>query len=586
MNRGLIAGIGAIALLGVGGFIVSQNLQPTEEKEFRYEAIKKGEVLRSTSSPGVLQPLTRVDVRSKAGGTVTRLLVEEGTVIKTGDLLAVIDPRDTRALFDQASADVLAAQARVAQAQSNTQLTQETTATAVRDAEVRVELARVALERAREEARVAPMRSQGEVAGAQASVEAQRQALEQLTRVEQPQRRADAEAALNRARIDRNNAQTDLERQRELFALGYVARSAVERAESTKAAAEASYRTASQRLETLAGSFEIEVREARARLRQAEEQLRIANANRSRVAQAQRDLEQAEKALTQAKIAREQAQSNRINVQVRKSDVQSAQAATVRSRVAARNAQEQLDSTSVRAPRAGVVTLKYLEEGTIVPAATSAFAQGTSIVQIADTTRMFVECSVDEADIASVRIDQPVRVTIEAYPGRPLNGVVRKVFPAAETATGVTSIKVRVEITELDKLEAQKIILRPGMNATCEFIQFQKGDALILPGPAIRREGEQAYVLIKTGDPKKPERRNVTLGEQGNEGFEVLEGLKEGDEVVIAEIDLAQMRDRLQRMQQAEQGGGFGAQRQGGPSRSRAGGGPGGGGGGGGGGGR
>ena len=261
-----------------------------------------------------------------------------------------------------------------------------------------------------------------------------------------------------------------------------------------------------------------------------------------------------------------------MNAQLRRSDVLSAKAGAVRSQVAKNNAMVQLQSTTVVAPRTGIVTLKYLEEGTIIPPGTSTFAQGTSLVQIADTTTMFVECSVDEADIANIRDGQPVRLIIEAYPGQTFEGNVKKIFPAAETANALTTVKVRIQVqsgSESGKSKT-KAVLRPGMNASCEFLQFAKKGVLIVPQQAIKRESGKTMVRVKSNDPLKPTDREVKVGETGNEGVEILEGLKEGEEVVIAEIDLRAMRDRQAKMDQAQQGGGFGSSTKGGPSQSRA----------------
>jgi HlyD family secretion protein len=249
----------------------------------------------------------------------------------------------------------------------------------------------------------------------------------------------------------------------------------------------------------------------------------------------------------------------------------------VRSRVSKENAKVQLESTTVVAPRDGVVTLKYLEEGTIIPPGTSTFAQGTSLVQISDITTLFVECAVDEADIASVRKGQAVRVTVEAYPRARIEGVVDRVSPSAITTNNVTAVKVRVKINP-----GFREPLLPGMNATCEFLTLQKPDVLIVPSQAVKREGGKTIVKVKGPTPGQVVSREVELGDSGNDGYEVISGLKEGEEVVVAEIDLAQLRDIQQRMLDAQQGGGLagapGPRRptQGGATRTNGGGGGGG----------
>ena len=568
-------GIGAIALVVAvaGYFAFFRGTNGGQEIEYRYAPVEVGELMKSTSATGSLVPLTKVDIKSKAGGKIVKLAVEEGTEVRVGDLVAVIDPEDTRSVFDQAAADVRAAQARVETARANATLEGKSTETAVKDAEIRVKLAEIALTKAREDNTAQPVLTEAEIRTAEAGLNAAQESLRQLRDVTIPQRRSDARTAQNRTEADRDAAQSELDRQEKLYEKGYVALSAVERARSAYQTALASHQVANERMRTLEAGFASELRAEEARVKQAEASVRQAKANGNRVVLAQQTLREAQRSLDQARIALQRSKDDRLNVKVRQIDIQSAQAGAVRSQVTLKNAQVQLDSTQVTAPRDGVVTLKYLEEGTIIPPGTSTFAQGTSIVQISDVTQMFVECAVDETDISTIRVDQPVRVVVEAYPGKSFPGLVRKIFPAAETANSITTIKVRVEITDLAKARAEKTPLRPGMNATCEFILLQKENVLIIPSQAVKNEGESTYVLVKSSDPKKPERREVKLGEEGNDGVEVLEGLKEGDEIVIAEIDLASLRDRQERMEAQQQPGGLGSSRSGGPSQSRAGGG-------------
>lgn len=579
MNSKVWIGGGAVVLGAAAWFLLTQNTAGGQEVEYRYDTVKKGEVVRSRSANGLLVPLTTVDVKSKAGGIIQRLAVEEGSSVRQGDLVAEIDPRDTQALYEQAEADFRSAQARVDSARTTAALTERDAVTSVEDAALRVKQSEIALARAREQARTQPTLSRAAVDNARAALRAQEEALKQLQTVQIPQRRRDAQSAVDAAKTSMDNAKSNLDRQKNLYDLGYAARNAVEQAENSYESSKSAYSTAQQRLTTLEADFQADIRSSQARVEQSKASLRQAEAGSSQVTIAEQDLKSAQQALELAKVNLQQAKDARLNVKLRQTDVTSASAGAVRSRVSMRNAKEQLDSTQVKAPRTGVVTLKYLEEGTIIPPGTSTFAQGTSIVQIADTTRMFVECAVDEADIAAVHVDQTVRIVVEAYPGQTFTGIVRKVFPAAESANNVTSVKVRVEFTGLSDIDRDKFSLRPGMNATCEFIEYSITDTLVVPEPAIIREGDKTFVQIRSSDPMKPEKKEVTLGKSGDDGVQVISGLNEGDEIVVAKIDLAALRDRAKRMEEQAQGGGLGSQRQGGPSQSRASSGGGGGGG-------
>ncbi len=688
MNKATVGVVTALVVLGAAGwYTVRNNTQGGADVEFRYAPVSKGELFRSTSGTGNLVPLTTVTVRSKAGGTVVRLAVEEGTVVNRGDLIALIDPRDTRTLVEQAQADLAGAEARVRSAEITANRTVQDVEQSVRDARIRLDQARIRLKNAQESAKAEPMTYEAQLENARASVRAAEEAMKQLKEVDLPQRRRDAETTLERTRTQYETSQAAHERAKQLYDLGYVSKADLDRAASDEQSSRSSFLVAQQRMSTLESELEIALRTQQTRVDQAKSSLRQTEAGAIRLGQSQRDVEDAQKAVEQAEIALKNAEINRANVQLRRADLQSAQSSAVRSRVSAQNAQQQLAETTVTAPRAGVVTQKYLEEGTIVPPATSAFAEGARIVEIADTSKMFVEVNVDESDISSVKVGMPVRIAVEAYGQRRWRGVVRKIFPSAVNQNGVTNIRVRVEVVSEEagsgrgggrpgmgggapggapsagaagspgaagagrasgsatsrqaerggrpegaaqgqgqgqRPQGQRgpgagqgsgrqrpsaegtsapdqpttgrpgagasgaprtggmpsgnrtgggtgapganaprstamadQVLKPGMSATCEFIQIEIKDVLLVPQQAVQREDGKMYVRVKSSDPMKPERREVKLGELGNDGYQVLEGLKEGEEVVIAEINLQQLRERQARIEQQQQGGGF-----------------------------
>jgi HlyD family secretion protein len=578
----------AVAALG-GLFAVFQRSAGSgEEIEYRYAPIAKGELLRSTSATGVIVAQTSIDVRSKAGGTIVQLNVDAGDFVKKGDVLAIIDPRDTRATFDQAAADVQSAQARIRQSQETYELQVRNAATAIREAEIALAQARTRRDRLAIEARRTPETTGAAIASAQAQVAAAQQDLERFDSVTRPQTVQDVEGTVSQTRAAMEAAEAELRRNQDLLERGYVAQSAVDRARSAHESARASYNTAVQRQRTLEHDLRAQRESLRLVLERAQANLRDARAQGSNVQTAQQNLREAEQAVAQAQVALQQARDAQRNIGIRRADVDTARASATRSRVALQNAQVQLEGTTVVAPRDGVVTLKYAEEGTVIPPGASQFSANANIVQLSDVTRLFVDCTVDEADIRSVQVGQKVRVVAEAYPGEKLNGIVRRVNPSATTANSITSITVRVEVF---RNKDSKVNLIPGMNATCEFITLDKKDVLIAPSQAIKREDGATYVMVKPKEGAKPVRREVEIGEEGNDGVEIVSGLQEGEEVVIAEIDLAQLRETERRMMEAQQGGGLagggarpgGGNRQGGGARGgTAGGGARGGGGGGG----
>ncbi|MDR3689549.1 MAG: HlyD family efflux transporter periplasmic adaptor subunit [Fimbriimonas sp.] len=558
MKTKLAIFVGIIVLILGGWAFESRGSEKTAEIEFRYAPAERGELIRSISATGQVVATTAVDVKSKAGGIVVKLAVEEGTIVKKGDLIARIDPADTQAVYDQANADLASGNAKTSQAEETYRLQVAQNKTEIADAKATLETMKVRLERARIQYTRQPTLSQTNVDSAQANYNAELANLDRLQKVTIPQERRDAVGAVNQARAQKAEALADLVRQKSLLEKGYVAGSAVEKAEAAAEAAKAAFDTAQQKVSTLDTDVASQIQTERLNVSRMAAVLQQAKANVTENDVSRTDLQEAQKAVRSAEIALRKAEDDGMQIGIRRSDILQAQESTVRNRVALANAKVQLDSTTVLAPRDGVVTLKYLEEGTIIPPGTSTFAQGTSLVQISDVTQLFVDCTVDETDVSNVKVGQSVRVVADAFRGTTVDAVVTRVSPAAVTANNVTTVKVRVKI-----LPGAKVQLLPGMNATCEFITMKKENILIVPNQALQDDGT---IRIKSADPQKPETRKVVVGEMGNDVVEITSGLKEGEQVVIAEINLDELRAAQKKMVDASQGGGLVG---GGPDRSK-----------------
>ncbi len=196
-----------------------------------------------------------------------------------------------------------------------------------------------------------------------------------------------------------------------------------------------------------------------------------------------------------------------------------------------------LSRTTIVAPASGVVINKLVEPGTTVAAS----FQTPNLFEIAaDTTRMQVEASVDEADIGQVRDGQMVRFTVDSYPGETFAASVRQIRKAATETQNVVSYLV---ILDVDNKDGK---LLPGMTANVEIITGIVRNVVRAPTTALRfrpKTGDRPkgkvpppgtpYVFVAATDPYRPERRLVKLGLQGEDYVEVRSGLKPGDKILV-----------------------------------------------------
>ncbi len=234
--------------------------------------------------------------------------------------------------------------------------------------------------------------------------------------------------------------------------------------------------------------------------------------------------------------------------------VASARAQIAQSMAELSSAQLDLRRTIIVAPTSGVVINKLVEPGTTVAAS----FQTPNLFEIAaDTTRMQVEASVDEADIGQIRDGQQVRFTVDAYPESTFPGVVRQIRKAATENQNVVSYLV---ILEVDNSDGR---LLPGMTANVEVITGTKPNVLRVPTQALRfrpretdrpeaakkdekDDGGKAPELalwVKSADPYKPTKRVVTIGLQGEDFTEILTGVKAGEAVLVRSKSLVKKEE-------------------------------------------
>ena len=172
----------------------------------------------------------------------------------------------------------------------------------------------------------------------------------------------------------------------------------------------------------------------------------------------------------------------------------------------------------LRSPVSGVVTEKKAIQG-------MRFMPGETLYQVADLSSVWVVADVFEQDIASVSVGAKAKVTVDAYPGKTFDGVVSYVYPMLEATT--RTVPVRVELPNPGTL------LKPGMYARVATVSAGKARALTIPSSAVIDSGTRTIVLVQTGGGRF-EPREAKLGSRSGDRVQVLDGVREGEAVVVA----------------------------------------------------
>ena len=171
-----------------------------------------------------------------------------------------------------------------------------------------------------------------------------------------------------------------------------------------------------------------------------------------------------------------------------------------------------------RSPVSGIVMEKKALQG-------MRFMPGEALYQIADLSSVWVIADVFEQDIGLVRNGSKATVNINAYPGKTFSGRVTYVYPtlSAETRT----VPVRVELANPGGL------LKPGMFAQVELPVGAKGQVVTVPVSAVIDSGTRQIVLVEKAAGRF-EPREVKLGARSDTYVEVLDGVDDGEPVVVA----------------------------------------------------
>jgi HlyD family secretion protein len=398
--------VGILVMLGgywVFGalFSVDKNI-PLE----KLSKVEKGSIARSVVATGKVEPLSKVDIKSKASGLIKYLYVNAGDRVQEGQLLVELDKETLEAQLKEAKAFLKSAESSLQE-----------------------------------------MESQGKT----------------------------LQANLNKAKLEAENKDFEFlaaehKRQQELFKQGLISKSNIDSAEQKMQSAAVTKKTL---------GAEVGVKEA-----EIEQNARTIEKTRSAVIQAQAQYERAE---------------------------------------------ENLKYASIRSPISGVVLSREVEVGDAVSSILQLGSNATLIMTLGDVKELYIKGKVDETDIGLVKMNQPVRITVDAYKNRTFQGKVFQIAPMGVEKDNVTRFEVRVSILkDLDLLKAN-------MSANAEIILEEHHDVLLIPESAlIYNEKRETSVEIpdistKTGRRQLP----IKVGLGNGARTEVVKGLKLGEAIIL-----------------------------------------------------
>jgi Cu(I)/Ag(I) efflux system membrane fusion protein len=169
------------------------------------------------------------------------------------------------------------------------------------------------------------------------------------------------------------------------------------------------------------------------------------------------------------------------------------------------------------APASGIVTDKLVLAGQKV-------MPGESLMTIADLSVVWGEADIYQSDLPYIQVGTPLGLSLPYWPGQTFEGKVIFVSPTLDPET--RSMRARLEIPN------PKRLLKPGMYGDARLF-YQRGEKLALPASAVMFSGKGTYAF-KDGGEGRLIPVAIKIGARSDDWYELLDGLQEGDRIVVS----------------------------------------------------
>ena len=527
----------AVIVVGGGGYAAYRFwLAPGQDGEaevtMQTATVTSGDLSVTAAGSGQLVPSSEVNLTFGANGKVLEVLVEVGDKVQAGDVLAWIDDATTRQAVASAEIQVMAAEQDLTLAVAEAELTL---------AEAKADLA-VAQRELDEVVNWEP--DEDEIGVAKANL------LSAQVSYQNTSGKANLTDASNTStRISLDQAIGSLADAQQAYAEAMnPERDWEKNTEDTRENAANSLVKAQQNLEIAQANYDLAMVESTPANTSADLQ-----SARAQVVNAQAALEGLESPPDDEELTTAQIKVQGLEIALQRAQLalgedkeaamREAELALEQAYFSLKSAQESLDGTTLVAPFAGTITAVNIEVGE------TATADATAIV-LADLDSPVVQFWVEETDLSSVGIGNPVDIIFTALPDLTYPGEIYQIDPVLVSVGSTPAVQCWATIDT----SVYPVTLLGDMNVDVDIVAGQASNVLLVPVQALRTMGDQyaVFVVLPNGE---LEMRVVEVGLQDFVNAAILSGLEEGEVVSLGESSTASSSTSSS---SAEQGMGMG----------------------------
>jgi len=278
-------------------------------------------------------------------------------------------------------------------------------------------------------------------------------------------------------------------------------------------------------MELEAGARAEELRQAEEAVRSAESRFENAKLQRERmealyqrqvISKRELDVADMEYTVAQAQLASSREHLKLLREGARQEARESAQARLKETEAMLAQERIRLQHTKIVAPFSGEISRRYMDAGALA-------SSSTPIVNLIHTETLKVVAHILEKDIPLLKTGMKASIKTESFPGRVFEGRIARMSSALELAT--RTLQAEIEIPNAGRM------LKPSMFATVELVLSQKPQALVIPQYALIEERGKKIVYVIQGN--QAFRRTIVTGIEQTPYVEVLQGVSEGEQVVV-----------------------------------------------------
>jgi HlyD family secretion protein len=430
----------------------------------------------SVIESGTIQSREQIILKSEVEGKTTILtLVEEGTRVKKGDLLVELD---ASALLD----------AKV-------------------DQQIRVQNAEAAFVGARENLAVVENQAKSDIDKAELTLDFAKQDLKKYVEGEYQNERKEMESQITLAKEELQTAEEKLKWSQKLFEKQYISQTELQ-------------------------IDELSAHKNKLNLELAENNLRLLEdfTHPRNLAKLESDVNQADMALERT------TRKAKADVVQAEAELRAKESEFDRQKDKLKKNEEQIAKTKIYAPADGLVIYATSAKSRGFRGMEEPLTEGSEVheqeelIYLPTTNAVKAVVKVHETSLQKVKAGLPVVVTVDALPGKIFTGHVEKIAPLPDAQMVWMNPDLKVYNTEV-YLEGEGDYLRTGMSCKAEIIIDEYKDVLQIPVQAVLRiGGEPTVYVLKSGE---FEPRKVKIGLDNNRMMRIIEGLQEGDVVLL-----------------------------------------------------